>query len=416
MWSGRRALRTVAKTGGRGRKGIAQGAARADSPYQLLPDLETRAFAALKRDILEKGILVPIERDEAGALLDGHHRVRAVEELRASGHKIPDPPVMIRAGLTESEKRAHVRALNLHRRHLSATQRRQVIAEQLGDTPDASDRVIAKRLAVSHSTVAMVRRRMGLTTGQLGQLKARKGADGKVRRLPVVRSFMATGEKQARNAMIALQSVPLPALPLVSSADNLRIASRIVLREGKRRGRLERMAETRSLGGLDRRYGVLYADPPWRYSGASDPTRTAENHYETLPTETICALPVRDIASANAVLFLWATPPKLAEAMDVIKAWGFTYVTGAIWDKERSGLGSWFRLQHEHLLIATRGSVPPPAPKLRVGSIIRVLRGPHSQKPRGIRELIARQFPRVPRIELFAREKVDGWDSWGNES
>lgn len=384
------------------------------SPYQLLPELDPAAFEALKADILEKGVLVPIERDETGTLLDGHHRVRAIEELRSSGHKIADPPVMIRAGFTESEKRAHVRALNLHRRHLSATQRRQIIAEQLGDTPDASDRMIAKRLAVSHSTVAMVRRRLGVTTGQVGQLRARKGADGKVRRMPVARSFMATGEKQARNAIKALESVPLPALPHITSADNLRIASRMVLRESNRGERLERMSKPELLHSMNR-YGVLYADPPWQYSGASDPSRTAENHYETLPTAAICALPIPDIATANAVLFLWATPPKLAEAMEVIEAWGFTYVTGAVWDKGRTGLGSWFRLQHEHLLIATRGNVPPPAPRLRAASIVRAMRGRHSAKPREIRELIARQFPRVPRIELFAREKTDGWDAWGNE-
>ena len=406
--------RPLDKSARRGRNDIAGNHPRGKPPYQLLPDLEQHAFAALKRNILEKGVLIPIERDELGALLDGHHRLRALEELRAEGHHVADPPVLIRAGLTEAEKRAHVRALNLHRRHLTATQRRQVIAEQLGDTPDASDRVIAKRLAVSHTTVAMVRRRMGLATGHSGQFNTRRGADGKMRKLPSPRSLIATSEKQARNALRDLRTVPLHALSPLSTAYDVRTAARIVLREGNRSERLSRMAAPTHLKSLGK-YGVIYADPPWQYSGASDPSRTAENHYETLSTEKICALPIGTLATKNAVLFLWATPPKLAEAMEVIKAWGFSYVTGAVWDKQRAGLGSWFRLQHEHLLVATRGKVPPPAPRLRVSSVIRALRAKHSAKPREVAELIAKQFPGVRKIELFARQAAEGWDGWGNE-
>ncbi len=382
--------------------------------YQLLPSLDRKGFYALKRDILEKGVLVPIERDEKGALLDGHHRVQALRELRAEGHHVQEPPVLIRAGLTESEKRAHVRALNLHRRHLTTVQRQEVIAAQLAETPDASDRLIATRLAVSHSTVAMVRRRMGLSTGQIGQLNARKGADGKLRRLPTSRSLIATSEQQAKSVIRALERVPLRALASMSSAADIHVAARIVSREGKRTERLGRLGTPQSLRALGK-YGVIYADPPWRYSGASDPTRTAENHFETMTTEDICDLPVKAIAGKNCVLFLWATPPKLAEAMEVITAWGFNYVTGAVWDKGRIGLGSWFRLQHEHLLIATRGEVPPPAPRLRKASIVRAPRGKHSAKPLEVRELIGKQFPRVPKIELFARSIANGWDSWGNE-
>ncbi len=357
---------------------------------------------------------MPIERDEKGALLDGHHRVQALRELRAEGHHVAEPSVLIRAGLTESEKRAHVRALNLHRRHLTTAQRQQVIAAQLAETPDASDRLIASQLAVSHSTVAMVRRRIGSATGQVGQLKARRGADGKLRQLPTSRSLIATSEQQAKSVIRALESVPLRALASMSSAADIHIAARIVSREGKRSERLARLGTPQSLRSLGR-YGVIYADPPWRYTGASDPTRTVENHFETMTTEEICHLPVKAIAGKNCLLFLWATPPKLAEAMEVIKAWGFTYVTGAVWDKGSIGLGSWFRLQHEHLLIATRGDVPPPAPPLRKPSIIRARRGNHSAKPLEVRALISTQFPRVPKIELFARSVAKGWDGWGNE-
>src|SRR5262245_28939040 len=97
-------------------------------PYQLLPALTAEEYAALKEDIRRHGVLVPLEKDEQGNVLDGHHRLRAWEELKAEGVKLPDPAVIIRPGLSEAEKRAHVRSLNLNRRHLTREQRRQLIA------------------------------------------------------------------------------------------------------------------------------------------------------------------------------------------------------------------------------------------------------------------------------------------------
>lgn len=95
---------------------------------------------------------------------------------------------------------------------------------------------------------------------------------------------------------------------------------------------------------------------------------------------------------------------------------GFTYTTCAAWDQERIGLGSWYRLQHELLLIATRGGMPPPAPANRPASLIRSPRGVHSAKPPEVREQVERMFPRVPKVELFAREKAPRWAVWGFEA
>ena len=117
----------------------------------------------------------------------------------------------------------------------------------------------------------------------------------------------------------------------------------------------------------------------------------------------------------NAVLYLWATAPKLLEALAVMKSWGFKYRTQMIWDKEIIGCGWWFRGQHEILLVGVKGKFSPPAPSMRVSSVLRKRRTRHSEKPRIIRGRIKRWFPNVNRIELFAREKVRGWDAWGNE-
>ena len=163
---------------------------------------------------------------------------------------------------------------------------------------------------------------------------------------------------------------------------------------------------------LRKLYGVIYADPPWRYeNGGSQGGVNAE--YETMSDEEICALQVP--TAKDCVLYLWATAPRLPAALAVMLAWGFTYKTGAVWDKERLGIGYWFRGQHEHLLVGVNGSVHPPPTELRIRSVIRCKSGRHSSKPDYVRDCIAAWFPDVPRLEMFSRIKRPGWDSFGND-
>jgi len=131
--------------------------------------------------------------------------------------------------------------------------------------------------------------------------------------------------------------------------------------------------------------------------------------------EAICALPVAEIATDNAILFLWATSPKLAEALRVVEAWGFTYRSSAVWVKSQLGMGYYFRQQHELLLVATRGDMPAPAPDARPRSVYESPREAHSAKPVAFYEFIERMYPNLPRIELFARGTREGWVGWGNE-
>jgi N6-adenosine-specific RNA methylase IME4 len=119
----------------------------------------------------------------------------------------------------------------------------------------------------------------------------------------------------------------------------------------------------------------------------------------------------------HCVLYLWATAPKLKEALDVMDSWGFKYKTHAIWDKEIIGMGYWFRGRHELLLVGTMGKVSPPEPKERVASVYKEKRGKHSSKPKYFRDIITDSFPADwNRLEMFAREKTSpSWDVWGNE-
>jgi N6-adenosine-specific RNA methylase IME4 len=169
----------------------------------------------------------------------------------------------------------------------------------------------------------------------------------------------------------------------------------------------------------DKRYGVIYADPPWKFNVYSEDTgegRAAEAHYPTMAVEAMAEIAVSSIAADDCVLFMWATAPTLPEAFDLVKAWGFAYRTHGIWAKDKIGLGFWFRNQHEILLIAVKGNIPAPARGTQWSSLIAAPRGKHSEKPTAFYELIEVYFPSLPKIELFARASRPGWDRWGNEA
>ncbi len=161
------------------------------------------------------------------------------------------------------------------------------------------------------------------------------------------------------------------------------------------------------------KFDIILADCPWRYDFSIDDKDKIEQHYPTMDLEDIkkMELPAND----DAVLFLWATAPKLLEALEVMKAWGFEYKSNAIWDKEWIGMGYWFRGQHELLLIGVRGSFSPPESDKRVSSVYREKRTEHSRKPEYFYELIEDMFPTGKYLELFARRRRPKWESYGNE-
>jgi N6-adenosine-specific RNA methylase IME4 len=166
----------------------------------------------------------------------------------------------------------------------------------------------------------------------------------------------------------------------------------------------------------DRKYPIILADPPWSYEHPPfSESRKIENHYPTMPLEEICALPVTQLATENALLFIWTPPPILEQCFQVIRGWGFEYRTGFVWAKDKIGMGMYLRQQHEHLLICRRGEIPLPPPNARPPSVISAPRREHSRKPDEAYELIEQMYPELPKIELFAREKRKGWDVWGNE-
>lgn len=183
----------------------------------------------------------------------------------------------------------------------------------------------------------------------------------------------------------------------------------------------------------DGRYKIILADPAWSYDDKSLERGGAERHYRTMSTKEICSLPVKDISDDDCALFMWATFPKIAEALEVIKEWGFEYKTCAfVWVKTNKrtdpnqtsflptesfdsfwGMGRWTRSNAEICLLAVKGK--PKRLKADVHQIIYAPIDKHSKKPPETRDRIIKLIGDLSRVELFARTQTEGWDVWGNE-
>lgn len=193
-----------------------------------------------------------------------------------------------------------------------------------------------------------------------------------------------------------------------------------------------------------KKFGVIIADPEWRFEPWSRETgmsRAPENHYPTSLLNVIQERDVRSIAAPHCILGLWATVPMLPEAFCVLDAWGFCsfvrdnetgfllldksvceYVSSAVWTKYKPGagigLGHWFRVDHEIFLIATRGKPVAPAKGSQLRSVMDIPASRvHSRKPELVLEMFERLYPNTPKIELNRRGPArPGWDAWGNET
>jgi N6-adenosine-specific RNA methylase IME4 len=218
------------------------------------------------------------------------------------------------------------------------------------------------------------------------------------------------------------------------------------LMKHRRDARLEQVA-TKIVALPDRRYAVIYCDIPRRFDAWSPETglgRSPDNHYPTMTFDELAALPVADFAASNCILFFWSTSASLVDDIELMAEWGFvslrprerdgrlsrdadggllppaglgSYRSHQIWAKDRVGTGYWYRNKHELLLVGVRGNVPAPLVGAQEESLINAPVGPHSQKPLCFREMIDKQYPDLPKIELFCRGAPGvGWASYGNEA
>jgi N6-adenosine-specific RNA methylase IME4 len=384
--------------------------------FPLLPESERPALA---EDIKTHGVRVPGTLYE-GAILDGRNRYLA---SKLAGVDMPfeeyqgDDPI------------AFVISANLQRRHLDTSQRAMVAAklanmrqgertdlQPSGNLPKVAQPVAAKMLkvgerSVRHATAVLEQAVPALAAAvEAGTVKVSAAAiiAGELLESEQV-EIVARGPKELQKAASALRKRK-------HEKNKARRTSKVIA------------SATAPEFPIGRRYPVIYVDPPWRYENPHMGTsnRSIENHYDTMSIDDICALPIRELATPAAVLFLWIPVPHLfCSGSKVLEAWGFTYRSMIVWDKEVMGCGYWTRGQHELLLLCSRGGFPPPEGTNCPRSLYRERRGEHSAKPHYFYDMIEKMFPqfhaRPPAsplmIELFANVRPEdareGWAVWG---
>ena len=168
----------------------------------------------------------------------------------------------------------------------------------------------------------------------------------------------------------------------------------------------------------NKKYNIIYADPPWQYT---ESWGNGQVNYKTLTTENITNLPVKDITETQAHLYLWVTNPFIAEGLKICKSWGFDYKTLITWIKTykngqpEMGMGYYFRGCTEHIVFGVKGKMKCKN-KITRNMFYAINSRNHSQKPNKTRDMIVNSSGDLPRIELFAREQINDWDVWGNET
>lgn len=334
--------------------------------FQLFPDLRPDEYEALKADIAERGVLVPIEVDQNGQVLDGHHRLKIAGELGI------DAPTVQREFADDDARTAHVIALNLKRRQL--------------------DPVTWGEMAARYA-IAKARDNVSLP-------------------LSVLAVELGVNEKKLDRRLAAAR---LPE-PLREAVRENRKTVGTALQEHRRQGRIEAAEGVEQLARRQppttvETFQTLVVDPPWAYE-RDDIRGAAEHHYSTMTFEEIADYPIGRYADENAHLYLWVTNPHLPHVWRIPEAWGFEYKTMLTWVKPQIGTGHYFRGATEHVLFCVRGQLP-----LRDAGVpnwFEADRTQHSQKPESFYSLVERASY-GPYVEFFARRQRDGWRSFGDE-
>jgi N6-adenosine-specific RNA methylase IME4/ParB-like chromosome segregation protein Spo0J len=367
---------------------------------EIFPLIEGAEFDDLVADINVNGLHEPIVVLD-DLILDGRNRYRAcliagVEPLFVAYRG--DDPV------------SFVISHNLRRRHLDESQR-ATVAAKLATLHDGQRADLVEGLPIGRAAKL-------LNVGERSVARAREVLNHGA---PELVTAVERGDVSVSAAADVAE------LPKAEQAEIVARGEReILLRAKEIRGkrvkqsyaaRMEKFAEISKANTAlpEQRYPVIYADPPWKFEPFNEETGGERSvPYPVMDIDELKEMPIP--AMDDCVLFMWSTSSHLADAVDLVQAWGFTIKTTAVWVKPSIGLGYLLRNRHELLLIATRGDIPAPLPEQRPDSVIEAPRGEHSAKPVEAYQMIERMYPDLPRIELFSRSPRQGWAAWGNQS
>lgn len=366
---------------------------------KLFPPMSPQEFAALKADIKQHGLSEPILVWK-GQIVDGKDRWRACNELGVQ-------PVYRQWESEESPER-YVVSMNVMRRHLPAAVR-ALLAAKLARIPKGGNQHASQEASMSQAEAA-ARFKVSRSSVQRAKTIEESGIAG-------LQKALMTGKITLADAAVVATWRKSEQAFLVKCSKVARCSDLAEMRDAAQKNAAKLSNTSAPLP--DRKFSVILADPPWNYGSQSmPPSRVAPHgHYLTASTESIAALPIQDRALDNAVLFLWVPSSLIPDGLKVMEAWGFKYITSAVWVKRRHVVTPGpFLQKHEPLLIGKRGKgLPKPAKQPM--SVIEDHEGKlaHSQKPAVVHNMIDAMYPGHPKLELFARRAPPGWEAWGNE-
>lgn len=373
---------------------------------KLIPALTAEEFKQLEANILSEGIRDPLVLWR-GYLVDGHNRYaiatehgldyKTVNKDFKDSNEVKEWMILNQFGRRNlSNYQRSVLALELEEVFSAKAKENQAIQFKGSSLIQKSEEVkpivaikeVAKVANVSHDTIAKVKKIEAVAT-------------------PEVKAQLSTGELSINQAYQEIKKEEKKEIQVEKKKEYEQRIATVSVNEFK-----VNIFDTRE------KYRVIYADPPWQY----DLEQTSPNlggaikHYNSMSIEELCALPIKDIADKDAVLFLWITSPKLNLFLQLMEAWGFEYKTSFVWDKVKHNMGHYNSVRHEFLLIGGRGKSTPDLKHL-YDSVITIERSEkHSEKPVEFLNIIDNLYQHGNRIELFARQaKKDNWYFWGNE-
>jgi len=373
---------------------------------KLIPALTAEEFKQLEANILSEGIRDPLVLWR-GYLVDGHNRYaiatengldyKTVNKDFKDSNEVKEWMILNQFGRRNlSNYQRSVLALQLEEVFSAKAKENQAIQFKGSSLIQKSEEVkpivaikeVAKVANVSHDTIAKVKKIEAVAT-------------------PEVKAQLSTGELSINQAYQEIKKEEKKEIQVEKKKEYEQRIATVSVNEFK-----VNIFDTRE------KYRVIYADPPWQY----DLEQTSPNlggaikHYNSMSIEELCALPIKDIADKDAVLFLWITSPKLNLFLQLMEAWGFEYKTSFVWDKVKHNMGHYNSVRHEFLLIGGRGKSTPDLKHL-YDSVITIERSEkHSEKPVEFLNIIDNLYQHGNRIELFARQaKKDNWYFWGNE-
>ncbi|ACT47145.1 MT-A70 family methyltransferase [Methylotenera mobilis] len=366
----------------------------------LFPEMSELQFDELKQDIAQNGLQMPILM-YGGKVVDGRHRLRACSALGVT------PKFAELEAANDKSAEQSVISINLHRRHLTEGQKAIIAARLTNSFVGAnqhtagavSQRKVAEELGISVDSVQRGKKVLNNGTPEL----IAAVSEGKLDISNAAKLAQLAKQDQSQLNFDDIKTIQEASKAINKAKFESRRQERIQEIEAKR-------ANNKPLESSLGTFSVILADPPWDYMGE------LAVGYPCMSVKEICEMPISQISADDAVLFMWCSSSLLPEAVEVVKAWGFTFKTSAVWDKDFSGQGTYFRQGHEVLMIATKGLVPEVPYDARPSSVLKFKRREHSRKPDEVYQIIDHMYPELSKVELFCRgEPANGWAGWGNE-